>query len=156
MIKQNENIPEMSLCIVADGKTQQISTAELFKGKIVLFGLPGAFTPVCSKTQLPDFANNQEKLKEKGYQKIICMSVNDAFVMQAWKEHVVPNSEIIMLADGSAKFTNLLGLELDLTDKHMGVRCKRFLMVIEDGRITSLDIEEDSSNCTISGVSNLI
>ena len=84
------------------------------------------------------------------------MSVNDAFVMKAWKEQVAPNAEIIMLADGSAKFTNLLGLELDLNHKHMGVRCKRFLMVIEEGRITSLDIEEDSSNCTISGVGNLL
>lgn len=156
MIKQNDNIPEITLCVVIDGKTKQMSTGELFQGKTVMFGLPGAFTPVCSKTQLPDFARDQEQLKKKGYQKIICMSVNDSFVMHAWKEQVAPNADIIMLADGSAKFTRLLGLELDLADNHMGLRCKRFLMVIENGKILSLNVEEDSSNCTVSGVNNLL
>ena len=156
MIKLNDNLPEMALCIVADGKTQKISTAELFQEKVALFGLPGAFTPVCSKTQLPDFAKKETELKAKGYQKIICMSVNDAFVMQAWKDQVAPDSSIVMLADGSGLFTKALDLGIDLTDHHMGIRCKRFLMVVDNSKVLQLNVEEDSSNCTISGVDSLL
>ncbi|MCX7343723.1 MAG: peroxiredoxin [Proteobacteria bacterium] len=156
MIKLNDNLPEIALCIVVDGKTQKISTAELFKGKVALFGLPGAFTPVCSKTQLPDFAKKETELKAKGYQKIICMSVNDSFVMQAWKDQVAPDSSIVMLADGSGLFTKALDLGIDLTDHHMGIRCKRFLMVVDNSKVLQLNVEEDSSNCTISGVDSLL
>lgn len=156
MVKENDNIPELNLCIVSGGKTEQVNASELFQGKTILFGLPGAYTPVCSKTQLPDFAKNYEHLKAKGYQKIICMSVNDAFVMQSWKEQVAPSVDIIMLADGSAKFTKLLGLELDLSDHHMGIRCKRFLMVVENGKVLSLSVEDNSSNCSVSAVDNLL
>lgn len=156
MIELNDNLPEMLLCIVADDKTQKISTAELFQGKVALFGLPGAFTPVCSKTQLPDFAKKEADLKAKGYQKIICMSVNDAFVMQAWKDQAVPKSDIVMLADGSGLFTRALGLEIDLTDNHMGMRCKRFLMVVENGKVLQINVEKNSSDCTISGVDSLL
>ncbi|MEI6627875.1 MAG: peroxiredoxin [Alphaproteobacteria bacterium] len=156
MIKLNDNLPEMALCIVVDGKTQKISTAELFQGKVALFGLPGAFTPVCSKTQLPDFAKKEKELKAKGYQKIICMSVNDAFVMQAWKDQVAPNSNIVMLADGSGLFTKDLGLEIDLTDNYMGIRCKRFLIAVDNGKVLQINVEEDSSNCTVSGVDSLL
>jgi peroxiredoxin len=156
MIKLNDDLPEMLLCIVVDGKMQKINTAELFQGRVALFGLPGAFTPVCSKTQLPDFAKKETELKAKGYQKIICMSVNDAFVMQAWKDQVVPNSDIVMLADGSGLFSKALGLEIDLTDNHMGIRCKRFLMVIDSGKVLQINVEENSSDCTISGVDTLL
>ncbi len=85
MIKVDDKIPEMTVQIVIGGKKQEISTSELFQDKTLLFGLPGAFTPVCSQTQLPGFAREESNLRAKGYQKIICLAVNDAFVMQAWR-----------------------------------------------------------------------
>lgn len=121
-----------------------------------MFGLPGAFTPVCSQMQLPGFAQQEEALREKGYNNIICMSVNDAFVMQAWKEQVAPTSNIIMLADGSGLFAKALGLELDLTMKNMGMRCTRFLLVAENGIVSRIDIEDNPSVCSVSGVNSLL
>ena len=156
MIKLNGKIPEMMVRIVIDGQKQEISSTELFGGKTVLFGLPGAFTPICSKTQLPDFAKKEADLRSKGYQKIICMAVNDAFVMQAWKEQVAPDANIIMLADGSAAFTKALGVESDLSEKHMGLRCQRFLMVAENSIVSMLNVEDDSAVCTVSSVDSLL
>lgn len=156
MIKVNDKIPEMTVQIVIKGEKQGINTSELFQGKTLLFGLPGAFTPVCSGTQLPGFAREEAKLRAKGYQKIICMAVNDAFVMQAWKEQVAPNADIIMLADGSAAFTKALGVELDLSEKHFGLRCQRFLAVVENSKISSINVEENTAVCTVSSVDSLL
>ena len=156
MIQINDNIPEMMVRIVVGGKTKDISTTELFQGKTILFGLPGAFTPVCSKTQLPNFAQKEAELKTKGFQKVICMAVNDSFVISAWKEQVAPDSGIIMLADGSALLTEALGLKADLTENHMGIRCQRFLMVVADAKVSSINVEENSSVCTVSGVDTLL
>lgn len=153
MIKVDDQIPEMTVQIVKKAKqemvTTKISTSELFHGKILLFGLPGAFTPTCSQKQLPSFAEKEAELRNKGYQKIICMAVNDFYVMQAWKEQVAPNADIIMLADGSAAFAKALGLELDCGEL-FGIRCQRFLMAIENGKVTLFNLEENPSTCTVS------
>lgn len=156
MITINAKIPELVVQIVDHREKKEISTTELFKGKTILFGLPGAFTPTCSQTQLPGFAQHEQALRAKGYNNIICMSVNDAFVMQAWKEQVAPTSNITMLADGSGLFTKALGLELDLTTKNMGIRCTRFLLVAEQGIVSKIDIEDNPSVCSVSGASSLL
>ncbi len=156
MISVNTKIPEMVVQIVARDEKKEVNTSELFSGKTILFGLPGAFTPTCSQTQLPGFASQEQALRAKGYGKIICMAVNDAFVMQAWKEQVAPNADIIMLADGSGTFTKALGLELDLTTKNMGVRCTRFLLVAENGMVSKIDIEDNPGVCSVSGASSLL
>jgi len=141
-IQTNDSIPAADIKIVANGETQEINTSDLFaKGKSVLFGVPGAFTPTCSESHLPGYVVNADVMKEKGVDRIVCMSVNDAFVMKAWG--AASNAEAItMLADGSLNFTQALGLEMDASAFGMGVRCKRFAMIIEGGIATGVYVEQ--------------
>jgi len=114
----------------------------LTKGKkVVVFGLPGAFTPTCSAKHVPSYVANLDKLKAKGVDDVICMSVNDAFVMGAWARDQHSVGKIRMMGDGSATYTKALGLELDLTARNMGVRCQRFSMLVDDGVVKTLNIE---------------
>jgi len=115
---------------------------DVTKGKkVVIFGLPGAFTPTCSAKHVPSYLANYDKLKAKGVDDIICMAVNDAFVMGAWARDQKVGGKIRMMGDGSADFTKALGLELDLVARGMGVRCQRFSMLVEDGVVKTLNIE---------------
>jgi peroxiredoxin len=115
---------------------------DLAKGrKIVIFGLPGAFTPTCSAKHVPSYIANYDKLKAKGVDDIICMSVNDAFVMGAWARDQKAGGKVRMMGDGSADYTKALGLELDLVARGMGVRCQRFSMLVDDGVVKTLNIE---------------
>ena len=109
--------------------------------KVVIFGLPGAFTPTCSAKHVPSFLANYDKLKAHGVDAIACMAVNDAFVMGAWGRDQHADGKVRMLADGSAAYTKALGLELDLTARGMGVRCQRFSMLVDDGVVKTLNIE---------------
>lgn len=109
--------------------------------KLVLFGLPGAFTPTCSAKHVPSYIADYEKLKARGVDTIACLSVNDAFVMGAWGRAQHTDGKIRMLADGSAAYTKALGLELDLTARGMGIRCQRFSMLVDDGVVKTLNIE---------------
>jgi len=119
-----------------------VSIESLTRGKkVVLFGLPGAFTPTCSAKHVPSYLAVYDKLKAKGVDTIACMSVNDAFVMGAWGREQHAEGKVRMLADGSAEYTKALGLELDLTARGMGVRCQRFSMLVEDGVVKTLNIE---------------
>ena len=102
---------------------------------------PGAFTPTCSARHLPGFLENAEAIKAKGVDKIVCMAVNDAFVMGAWAKDQKASGKIRMMGDGSASYTKALGLELDLTARNMGVRCQRFSALIEDGVVKTLNVE---------------
>lgn len=110
--------------------------------KVVLFGLPGAFTPTCSAKHVPSYLQHYAELKAKGVDSIACMSVNDAFVMGAWGKELGADDKVHMLADGSAAYTKALGLELDLTARGMGVRCQRFSMLVDNGVVKTLNIEE--------------
>jgi peroxiredoxin len=115
---------------------------DLTKGKkLVVFGLPGAFTPTCSAKHVPSYVANYDKLKAKGVADIICMSVNDAFVMGAWAKDLNTGGKVRMMGDGSATYTKALGLDMDLIARGMGVRCKRFSALIEDGVVKTLNIE---------------
>lgn len=119
-----------------------VSIEDLTRGKkVVLFGLPGAFTPTCSAKHVPSFLANYAELKAKGVDTIACLSVNDAFVMGAWGRDQHADGKIRMLADGSAAYTKALGLELDLTARGMGIRCQRFSMLVDDGIVKALNIE---------------
>lgn len=110
--------------------------------KIIIFGLPGAFTPVCSAQQVPGFVENYEALKAKGVDEIWCVSVNDAFVMGAWARDQKTGSKVRMLADGAALWTRALGLDEDLTSNGMGVRSQRYSALVEDGVVTQLNVEQ--------------
>jgi glutaredoxin/glutathione-dependent peroxiredoxin len=111
------------------------------KKKIVIFGLPGAFTPTCSAKHVPGYITNFDSLTGKGVDEVWCLSVNDAFVMGAWGKDQKAEGKVRMMADGSAEFTKKLGLELDLTAKGMGTRCQRFSMLVEDGVVKALNVE---------------
>jgi len=115
---------------------------DLTRGKkVVIFGLPGAFTPTCSAKHVPSYLANYDKLKAKGVDDILCMSVNDAFVMGAWARDQHAGGKVRMMADGSADYTKALGLVFDLTGKGMGVRCQRFSMLVDNGVVKALNIE---------------
>jgi peroxiredoxin len=115
---------------------------DLTKGrKVVIFGLPGAFTPTCSAKHVPSYLSNYDKLKAKGVDDIICMSVNDPFVMGAWARDQKSGGKVRMMGDGSAEFTKALGLELDLNARGMGMRCQRFSMLVDDGGVKALNVE---------------
>lgn len=141
-IKIGDTIPSMKLMQATAEGPKEISTDEIFKGKkVVMFAVPGAFTPTCSAKHLPGFVENAEAIEAKGVDKIVCLAVNDAFVMGAWAKDQGVNGKIIMLADGAGQFTKALGLELDLMGRGMGIRCQRFALVAEDGKVTHLAVE---------------
>ncbi len=140
-VKVGDRLPEADLYhMTAKGPTK-ITTNELFAGKkVILFALPGAFTPTCSKAHLPGYVVHADDILAKGVDTIACLSVNDAFVMGAWGES--HNAEkILMLADGSAQFTSQIGTVLDLTDRGFGVRSDRYAMLVEDGVVTAYNRE---------------
>ena len=109
--------------------------------RVVIFGLPGAFTPTCSARHVPGFIDNAEKLAAAGIDEIWCVSVNDAFVMNAWGRDLQTSGKVKMIADGSARFTRALGLEQDLSERGMGIRSQRYAMVVEDGVVKTLNLE---------------
>jgi peroxiredoxin len=116
--------------------------ADLVRGKkIVIFGLPGAYTPTCSAQHVPGYVRHYDALKSKGIDEVWCLSVNDAFVMGAWGREQQATGKVRMMADGSADYTKKLGLELDLTARGMGVRCQRFSMLVDDGVVKKLNVE---------------
>ena len=141
-----DKIPFVDLDIMTGDGPGGISTDDLFAGKTVaVFGLPGAFTRTCSARHLPGFVDNADALKEKGIDDIVCISVNDPFVMAAWAKAQNVGDKVLMVADGSAKFARAAGLDTDMSAKGFGVRCRRFSMVVEDGSVKSLNIDEPGS-----------
>ncbi len=142
-IKVGERIPSGTLFHMTENGPEAITTDEIFAGKkVVLFALPGAFTPTCSAKHLPGFVAKAEEIKAKGVDTIACLSVNDAFVMGAWGKDQGVGDKVLMLADGIADFTKALGLELDLTPRAMGLRSDRYAMIVDDGVVTLLNREE--------------
>ncbi len=141
MIEVGATLPETKFSTMENGDMKGPHTNDLFSGKkVVMFAVPGAFTPTCSQAHLPGYVALADKFKEKGVDNIICLSVNDAFVMDAWGK--ASNAEhITMLADGNAKFARLIGLEMD-TDTFGGVRSQRYSMLVEDGVVKSLHVEK--------------
>lgn len=144
MIKVGDKLPSMDLKVMGNEGPEVINTDDIFAGKkVVMFAVPGAFTPGCSVTHLPGFVVNADKIKAAGVDTIVCLSVNDAFVMGAWGKDQNAE-EILMLADGSGQFTEALGLVLDLTDAQLGKRSQRYAMIVNDGVVELLNIDEGS------------
>ena len=145
-IKVGDTIPSIDLMTMTADGPSCISTDDIFSGKkIAFFGLPGAFTPTCSAKHLPGFVQNADALKAKGIDTIVCLAVNDAFVMDAWGQDQNVDDRVMMVADGSAAFTKATGLGLDLTERGLGLRCQRFSMVVVDGVVQSLHIDPAGS-----------
>ena len=141
-IKVGDKIPKGQFTRMGAKGPEPLSTDELFAGKkVVLFSVPGAFTPTCSAKHLPGFVQNAEALKAKGVDTIACMAVNDVFVMSAWGKSANANGKVAMLADGNGEYARALGLELDASKFGMGQRSKRFSMIVEDGVVKQLNLE---------------
>jgi peroxiredoxin len=148
-IKVGEKMPEGSFRTLTDDGPVDVTTASLFAGKkVVLFGVPGAFTPTCSNDHLPSYLRNHDKIKAQGFDTIACVAVNDMFVMDAWAKERGVAGRILMLADGNGEYARKLGLELDAAKFGMGVRCKRFSMIVADGVVETLNIDEGKYNLT--------
>jgi peroxiredoxin len=140
-IQPGDRIPEATLNFLKDG-VQAVNTSEIFAGKrVVLFAVPGAFTPTCSAKHLPGFSDKLGDFKAKGVDKVACMSVNDAFVMQAWANSQNVPEDLLMLADGNGAFSKAMGLEMDASAFGMGLRSKRFALVAKDGVVEKLFVE---------------
>ncbi|MDX1561828.1 MAG: peroxiredoxin [Gammaproteobacteria bacterium] len=141
-IKQGDKMPAGKFALMGDDGPTSITTDDLFAGKkVVLFAVPGAFTPTCSIKHLPGFVEQAEAIKAKGVDTVACYSVNDVFVMHAWGQSVGAADAVLMLADGNGEYTKALGLELDASGFGMGSRAKRFSMIVEDGTLTQLNVE---------------
>jgi len=141
-ISIGDRIPDVVMNEMGSDGPVELTSEALFGGKkVVLFALPGAFTPTCSASHLPGFVANADKIKAKGVDDVVCLSVNDAWVMDAWGK-AQNADEIHMVADGSANFTQAVGLELDNTARGMGIRSQRYAMIVDDGVVTALNVEE--------------
>jgi peroxiredoxin len=140
-IKEGDKLPAATLHTMTDGKPKAVTTEDLFGGKkVVLFAVPGAFTPTCSQAHLPGYVVNADAIKGKGVDSIICLSVNDAFVMGAWGDSANAE-EILMVGDGNGDFTKALGLEMDGSGFGLGTRSQRYAMIVDDGKVTKLAVE---------------
>ena len=153
-ISINDKFPTQEIRMLVDGEINNISSDEYFSGKkIVLVGVPGAFTPTCHLTHLPGYIENIQNFKDKNYS-VVFIAVNDPFVMQSWSE-ASNASDIDMLADGNCDLTNELGLTMDGSGFGLGNRCKRFAMIVDDGIVQSIDIEEPGAMDVSSAESQL-
>jgi peroxiredoxin len=142
-IKVGDKIPSVKLKTMTEDGMAEITTEELFGNKkVVLFALPGAFTPTCSAKHLPGFVAKADEIKSKGVDTIACISVNDAFVMDAWGKDQKVDKKVMMLADGNAEFAKAVGLEFDAGGFGMGVRSQRYAMVVENGVVKALNVEQ--------------
>ena len=140
-IKEGDRLPAAKFNMMKDGKPTAVTTDELFKGKkVVLFAVPGAFTPTCSMAHLPGFVANADKIKAKGVDSIVCLSVNDAFVMDAWGKDKNAD-DLLMVGDGNGDFTKAVGLEMDGSAFGLGTRSQRYAMIVEDGVVKKLNVE---------------
>ena len=156
-IKVGDRLPSTTfMTMTADGPKPK-TTDEIFKGKkVVLFAVPGAFTPTCHKNHLPGFLTNADKIKGKGIDTIAVTGVNDVFVMDAWKKNTAAEGKIEFLADGSAAFANAIGLSVDLGARGLGTRSQRYAMVVDDGVVKTLNVEDQPGKADISGAENLL
>ncbi|MGH0034228.1 MAG: peroxiredoxin [Myxococcota bacterium] len=142
-IQAGDRIPEVGLKLAVGGDIKDTTTSELFGGKkVVLFAVPGAFTPTCSAKHLPGFIEKADEILAKGVDTIACLSVNDAFVMGAWGADRGAGDKVTMVADGNGEFTRAVGLEMDGSGFGMGTRSQRYAMVVDDGTVTAIHVEE--------------
>jgi glutaredoxin/glutathione-dependent peroxiredoxin len=157
MIKVGDRLPSSKFKVMTAEGPAEKTTDDIFKGKkVVLFAVPGAFTPTCHRNHLPGFLNNADAIKAKGVSTIAVTGVNDVFVMDAWKKASGAEGKIEFLADGSADFAKAIGLQLDATAGGLGIRSKRYSMLVDDGVVKSLAVEEAPGKAELSGADALM
>lgn len=150
MIKVGEPLPSLVLKRLTSSGIEDVSLKDKFKGKkIILFAVPGAFTPTCSTIHLPSFVKQSYALKAKGIDEIICVAVNDPFVLDVWGKVAQINGKVTLLSDGNGEFTKAMGLVLEDQDHGLGLRSQRYVAIVEDGFLTSIYVEPHPTECTI-------
>ena len=156
-LKENDKIPNSEFFIIENGTPIKKDTLEFFKDKrIVLFGLPGAYTSVCSAKHLPGYVDNYEKYKAKGVDLIVCISVNDPFVMEAWGKSQNVGDKVLMIADPFLSFTKAIGADVDKSARGLGMRSNRYTMLIDNLKVIKLQEEEDVGVCEVSAAQNFL
>lgn len=156
-IKVGDALPEVAFTVMTPEGPETRTTAEIFKGrKVVLIGVPGAFTPTCSLNHLPGYIEQANAFKAKGVDKVAVTGVNDVFVMQAWAKASGGEGKVLFLADGSAVFAKAIGLTVDLTERGLGVRSQRYSMLVEDAIVRELNVEESPGKAEISAAERLL
>ena len=156
-IKVGDRLPEAKFRVMTAEGPGWKTTDEVFKGKkVVLFAVPGAFTPTCHKNHMPGFVTNHDNIKAKGIDSICVTAVNDVFVMNEWKKVSAADGKVEVLADGAAEFAKAIGLDNDMSAGGMGVRSKRYCMVVDDGVVKTLNIEDAPGKAEVSGADNLL
>lgn len=152
MVSVGQNLPPVTVYEMIEGKPAPRLVSDLWgQGQHILFGLPGAFTPVCSATHVPSFIQAQEAFRAQGIQEVFCVAVNDVFVLEAWKQALGAPSFVRFIGDGNGELTRALGLEMDGHSLGFGVRCQRFALRIQDGRIAHCAVEETPGSCSVTG-----
>lgn len=156
-LKEKDLLPNSEVFVLENGEPIKKKIEDLFKNKkIILFGLPGAYTSVCSAKHLPGYVNLYEKYKEKGIDKIICISVNDPFVMNAWGKNNNVGDKIMMIGDPFSSFTKDIGAEVDKSARGLGIRSNRYTMFVDDMKVIKLQEEKDTGSCEISAAENFL
>ena len=156
-LKIKAQIPDIEIFHLLDGEPQTSKIRDILgNGKVVLFGLPGAFTSTCSKLHLPGYVVNADKIRAKGIEKIFCLSVNDPFVMNAWGEANNATNKIMMLSDPYLLFTKAIGAEVDRNSKGMGIRSNRYAMVIEKLKVLNIQVEKETKQCGLSSAEGIL
>ena len=156
-IKIKDQIPDTEIFHLVEGEPKISKIKEILgTGKIILFGLPGAFTSTCSKFHLPGYVANADKLKQKGIQNIFCISVNDPYVMDAWGQAHNIENKIIMLSDPYLSFTKAIGAEVDRYSRGMGIRSNRYSMVIENLQVSNIQVEKETKECGLSSAEGIL
>jgi len=156
-IKENDQIPSSEIFILEDGEPIKKNIEEILKNKkVVLFGLPGAYTSVCSAKHLPGYVNMYEEYKKKGIDKIICISVNDPFVMNAWGKENNVGEKVLMMGDPFLNFTKAIGADVDKSGRGLGVRSNRYTMLIDNLKVVKIQEEKDTGSCEVSAAKNFL
>tara|TARA_B100001115_G_C15713999_1_gene346941 strand:+ start:227 stop:712 length:486 start_codon:yes stop_codon:yes gene_type:complete len=156
-LKIKEQIPDTEIFHLVNGEPQKSKLREILgNGKIILFGLPGAFTSTCSKIHLPGFVLNADKIKAKGIKNIFCISANDPYVMNAWGEINKTGNKIKMLSDPYLSFTKAIGAEVDRNSKGMGIRSNRYTMIVENFTVVNIQVEKETKECGLTSAENFL
>ena len=156
-LKESDQIPSSEIFILEEGEPIKKNIEELLKNKkVVLFGLPGAYTSVCSAKHLPGYVNMYEEYKKKGIDKIICISVNDPFVMNAWGKENNVGEKVLMMGDPFLNFTKAIGADVDKSGRGLGVRSNRYTMLIDNLKVVKLREEKDTGSCEVSAAKNFL
>lgn len=156
-LKENEIVPNSEVFIIENSNPVQKKIEEFLKNKkVIIFGLPGAYTSVCSAKHLPGYIKNYEKIREKGIDLVICISVNDPFVMNAWGKENNVGDKILMVGDPFLNFTKAIGAEVDKSARGLGIRSNRYTMLVDNLKVIKLQEEEDTGACEISAAQNFL